>query len=179
MADADGASLVERFLAALPMWLFMSGGLALVAMAVWTPQWQANRHLTWEKQVMEAQSQTLARQRQRYEQFLAALERDDPVLLRRLAFAQLRRKPVETEVLDLVPVDDASAGQLSDPAVSAAVETWLNLPPPRVGKDLAPFVATNTRLTRLATGENRTYLLLAGVVCLAGGLVPGRSRRRA
>ncbi|MEM6552848.1 MAG: hypothetical protein AAF750_12080 [Planctomycetota bacterium] len=167
---------VERLMAGLPGLLLILAGVGLVGIAVLTPQWQANGRVGWERRVMEAQAETLVRQRVRYEQFLEGLERDDPVLLERLAYAQLRKKPAGMAVL--TPGGEIGggmeAGSLGELAEAGAVEAWLNEEPPRVGRELRAFEAVDTPLTRLATGKHRLLVVVLGVACVGIGLLPSR-----
>lgn len=164
--------------AAVPAWLFIVAGMALLTIAVLTPQWLENRRLAWERDLMLAQSETLDQQVKRYEHFLAAIEYGDPAVMRRLALAQLRMRPDDMSLLEAPagPVEEARDPEASDLAESAALEDWLAVPPPQVGQDYAPYSVTQTRLTRLATGRHRLVLVVAAATCLIAGLLPQRER---
>ncbi len=162
--------------ASLSGWLLILGGMAMLAIAVLTPQWIENHRLAWERDLMQLQAQTLEQQAERYDHFLKAVEFGDPAVLRRLALAHLRMSPDEMKLLEspagtTEPSTDRDAADL---AGSAALEDWLSLPTPVVGRDVAPFEEPDTRLVRLATGWYRLPLVLAGAVCLMVGLMPQR-----
>lgn len=83
-----------RYAAALPGWLLLVGGLALVALGVLTPQWLENERLAWRQTVLTAQTAHLTAQAERYTELHQALAEEDPVLLERVAFVELGLKPV-------------------------------------------------------------------------------------
>ncbi|MFA9478326.1 hypothetical protein ACERK3_08460 [Phycisphaerales bacterium AB-hyl4] len=162
---------VERLFAALPGWMFLLGALSLMAMTLITPPWLHGRDLAWKQELMHAQLDRLTRQQDRYKQFHASLVADDPILLERLAFTQLRLKPTDRELLDPmggrsvagVPLGHGEAG-------GATIEAWLAEPMPVVGVDVPARTPIETRLTRLTQGRNRLGLLAAALLCLLGAL---------
>lgn len=176
---------MDRLTPGLPGLCLILAGVGLLGIAVLTPQWRANSRVGWERRVMEAQAATLERQRVRYEQFLEGLERDDPVLLERLAYAQLRKKPAGMAVLEAGGVVGAGmeagasgAGVGGGLAEAGAVEDWLNEEPPQVGRELRAYEPVDTALTRLATGKHRLLVVVLGVACVGAGLLPrGRNVR--
>ncbi len=151
-------------MAGLPGWMLLISGLAIVAATVLTPTWMSLREVDWQRQVMREQIERLERQRERYAQFHAALVDDDPVLLERLAYTQLRYQPVEAMLMAEADALDASiAAYLAEPAQGV-----LPARPPTI----------DTRLVRLTTGPTRAPLLAAGLLCLVGGLWMGGAGRR-
>jgi len=180
----------EHVTAALPGWLLVSGGLALIALAVLTPAWLSARELGWRQEVLAAQAAALIDQQDRYQRFALALEHDDPVVLERLAYVELGLKPVHKTPLPPVPYRVAgdyrftshAPGQgsggggrelFSPIAAAGSVDDWLARPLPKVGRELRAYERPNTRLTRLATGRSRFVMLAAGAICLVAGLWPG------
>lgn len=173
---------VERLLAALPGWIFLLGGVALLAMSALTPDWLEVRDLRWQRDLIKAQADRLMAQTQRFAEFDQALAEEDPILLERLAFAQLRLKPTGKHLLEqpgTLPV--AEGAYRLDPRFahvmvddwrgqSAAVEDWLRTPLPQLGTEVPKPPAIKTRMTRLAAGRHRPLLIAAGILCLAGGL---------
>jgi hypothetical protein len=151
------ARQIDRVLAAVPGWLVMLGGLVLLAVAMVVPLHQETARLAWRGEVMQQQLDALVRQRMRYEQFLAALEDDDPVLLSRLAYAQWRYQPAEASLL---PV----GGFTED----ASISRWLAEPMPAL--PAGPPTVDN-RLTRLTDGRSRLVLLITALLCIVGGLL--------
>lgn len=196
--SADPDHPAERFLAALPGWLFLVAALALLAMVIVTPPWLAVRELAWQRELMRAQVERLERQHDRYGYFHAALRNHDPVLLERLAYTQLRLKPTDKQMLAPPTLAQADGGRangrggtslhaaslaLAEPAEgsrgrpaaalpSASVEAWLSEPLPIVGVDLPFPRSIETRLTRLTAGRSRVGLLLAGLACLLAAVWP-------
>jgi hypothetical protein len=172
----DGEPIAERAVSQLPGWLFLLTGLTLIALAVLTPAWLACREARHRHAVIEARAEAVARETDRYRQFHTALKARDPLLLERLAYAQLRMKPADARLARPVPGGgEATARQPAAPAM-IPIADWLDVPTPRVGEQLDPYEPMNTRLTRLATGTSRWAMLAAGLCCAAGGLLAGAGR---
>ena len=166
----------DRLTAALPGWLLLLGGLSLLGLMLLTPAWVQNREIAWQRDVMRLQTQHLERQQQRYQDFQNALAMDDPILLERLAFAQLRQKPVGQELL--LPTGDGQADVLEGIDAAGSIDAWLWEKMPEVGQEIPPYQPLDTRLTRLAQGERRLFVMTAGLLCAAGGLWMGAGRQR-
>ena len=182
-------NITERVLAATPGWMFLISGLTLLAAALIMPEWQRVEDLRWKRDLMQQQVARLNAQHQSYISFQQALKADDPIVLERLAFTQLRLKPVgkqplvkadpdpvarDPEVLLTNAIQNDPRAQQSrdaqqDPTL-AAVDAWLAEPLPAVGVDIAPPRQVNSRLMRLTTGERRFVLMIAALACLAGGI---------
>lgn len=179
---------LDTLLTALAGWLPMLGGMTLLAMVLITPEWMGWRELIWQRDVLNLQSERLETQRASYAQFNDALAADDPVLLERLAFTQLRYKPAGKRLMnDLWAVagpGDAATSGASSPALAAGgdsgqlygssevIESWLTSPQPVVGRDIQPLRVINSRLTRLTQGPARYVLLAVAILCLVAGLLP-------
>lgn len=194
-------SVFDRVLAALPGWLLLGAGLALMAAVVLTPAWLDWHKLAWQREVVEAQSEHLAAQAARYERFHVALRRDDPVVLERLAYVELGLKPADKTPLPGAPLtpgleeggstarhhfagyrlsnglsDDATPRRptvVPPTATVGSVDHWLARPLPKVGQELPVYQPPRSRLTRLATGHSRFAMLAAGLACIVAGLWPG------
>ena len=135
-------------------------GLVLVAMAVLVPAWQSQQRSAWELGVVRRQAEALSEQVHRYERFYMAVLRDDPDVLERLALSQMRLAPDGREVIGMAYLDSTPAGD---------IDRWLRVPVPQVGRDLPPWFAADSRLTRITRGPLRVGLLIAGAsVVLAG-----------
>jgi len=180
---------IETLFIALTGWLPLLGGLALLGMTLLTPEWLGWRELVWQRDMLKLQAESLETQRVSFAQFHEALEADDPVLLERLAYTQLRYKPAGTELINDIQL---TAGPVGAPegmagigggwAVAPAnlpgqgptdvIESWLASPQPVVGKDIQPLRPINSRLTRLTRGPSRHVLLIVAVLCLIAGLLP-------
>ena len=176
---------IHHLLEALPGWLLTVSGLVLLGLALLTPVWMSCRELSWQHELMQVQVEQLSAQKQRYQWFDQALDRDDPVLLERLAYTQLNLKPVGKTLLSeparwdgplLVTNPDIQALLAADdgarlPAEDCSAQTWLARPMPTV----AAYQPVQSRLTRLTTGHSRVLLMIGAVCCLAAGLWPQRS----
>jgi len=179
---------LDTLLTALAGWLPMLGGMTLLAMVLITPEWMGWRELVWQRDVLNLQAERLETQRASYAQFHDALAADDPVLLERLAFTQLRYKPAGKRLMeDLWAVADPGAGPGSGTTAPApriagdggqaygsseVIESWLTSPQPVVGRDIQPLREINSRLTRLTRGPARYVLLAVAILCLSAGLLP-------
>jgi hypothetical protein len=179
-------SLFERVMAALPGWMLLLAGGAMVAMVTLVPAWVECRQLSWQTQVMKIQSQELAHQQKTYETFREALKNNDPVVVERMAYYHLRLKPVGARTLDELDqpaVTDQDSDAVSEGASggSGGGHVWRTLPtiedllarPMLQPGQYCPQDATpDSRMVRLATGPARHVLLAMGVLCLFFGLLP-------
>lgn len=155
--------LIEAVAPHVPGWLLLVSGLAMVAAAAVTPATLELRELNWRLELMRQQEQALAQQREAYDLFVGALEQDDPVLLERLAFVNLRLKPAGVE-----PACPTTASVSA--AAEAAVEDWLHVDLPQEGVDYAPLPEVKSRLVRLSTGTSRLILAAAGFAFALAGV---------
>ena len=184
---------LDTLLTALAGWLPMLGGMTLLAMVLITPEWMGWRELVWQRDVLNLQAERLETQRTSYAQFHDALVADDPVLLERLAFTQLRYKPAGKRLMNDLwavagPGDAARPGAMPPGSTalppmaagdggqaygsSEVIESWLTSPQPVVGRDIQPLRVINSRLTRLTSGASRYVLLAVAILCLVAGLLP-------
>ncbi len=149
-----------------PGWLYMLGGLGLLAATVLIPavdelgevQLQRDRALAIERH----QLQRVAH----YQEYLGALEREEPSLVLALAASQLNQIPVNRSLVLEAP--DGRSTTRATAAIFAALEPGeLRLPERSRPASI---------LQRWTTGErSRTWLIAGGAVCLLLGLLP-RSR---
>jgi len=185
----DRPNPLDTLLTALASWLPVVGGMTLLGMVLITPQWLDWRELAWQRDVLEFQAERLQTQRERYTRFYEALSADDPVLLERLAFTQLRLKPIGKRVMPDLFVDGPTpnrpaisnassvirqhpAEPFNPPREAEAIEAWLASPQPIVGRDIPTLAPMNTRLTRLTQGPAKYVLLMVAILCLTAGLLP-------
>lgn len=189
----DEAMPPSRLFAHAMGWLSLALGIAMVAAIALVPPWLELRYAQWERGFIEACARQQFKQIENYEQFAAGLQSNDPVLLERLAFHQLRRKPAgtalvlmsedpsdETGIRTVINADGTTSSGLSmDPTVlgderQTLLEKWLHQPMPIVGSDYPAYVVPDHAVIRLATGPKRSLLLaLSGLFLLCGLLLPG------
>lgn len=174
-----------RAIDALPGTVMVLGGLALIAMAMLVPAWRELDRLDAQRAFIAQQAEALTQQQARYEGFHAALVAEDPVLIERLAYTQLRREPIDRST-----VSDAGVSEALSPYASVLnelppgdIDRWLRVEPPSPGEsevwDASPAALagqSDSRLIRLAGGTTRFVLLAAGAICLVAGLWWGPSR---
>lgn len=182
MADRHGSVWV-RAAEAAPGYLAVIAGAAVLSAMVLAPAHASLERTRWERAVMRVQAEHLSDLAERYRDFHEALEAGEPVLLERLAYAQLRLRPAHKRSLPAVERSQPGGGETADASgVSARsledpadIHAWLSRPLPRVGREIAPHRPAGTRLARLASGRSRVGLTVAGGVLVFGGLLWGRS----
>ncbi len=156
---------IDRRVSPVTGWLFVLAGVAILALTLLLPAWLKLRDLKWQHGLMQAQADRMTEQAVRYEQLLFALDSEDPLIMRRLAFQNFHLKPRDATLLT---ADHARAD--ADTPQTLGVESWLHLELPEVGKDYPKQSSINTRLVRLTTGPKRLLLFIAAGLCLAVGL---------
>jgi hypothetical protein len=167
-------------------WLLFISGLALLGVTLLTPAWHAGHLLAAQEHILRAQSDQLSRQERAYRSFLAAVDRRHPVLMRRLAFDQLRLKPVGTTVLPTQMKDEAGRGPAgttlqSHEAASTAWGLGAWLKPPAltdVGAATESLAAASQSplaedrpLLAMLIGPSRLVLFACAAVLMALGLL--------
>ena len=140
----------------------LAGGLALLAMATLTPAWLELNRLDEQRARMQQQARAMTDQTGRYDAFLAAVLADDPVLIERLAYTQLRLEPVGRHSVAMGN-DGATRGELPP----GDIDRWLRVEP--VSASASLVAAPSSRLTRLAGGTMRFGLMGVGMICLVSG----------
>ncbi len=142
-----------------PGWLFLIAGLAMLVATVLISAQNDLRRIRWQRdRVLALEAQRSERIRI-HAQFLQALERREPRLVRTLAAAQLSLVPTTSAVLG-----DPAAAALTDASV------FPDLEPGPVA--LPEFVPVDTLLGRMATDEStRMWVIAASGVCVLVGLL--------
>jgi len=176
--------IFERALAATPGWVLFSAGLVIIIASVLLPAWRATDALQVKRDHMSTQVEWIAQQRQTYDRVLVAMEQDDPILLKRLAYHHLRLKPAEATLIDVQEPNAMQPGvrNVLHPAPGVArshhrlveslnsVEDWAFEPLP-VALAPEPTLATMpSRLNRLTTGTTRLFTAAFGMLCLIAGV---------
>ena len=187
---------VSRVFTHLMGWLSLALGMGMVAAIALVPPWLELRYAQWERGFIEQCSRRQFKQIENYENFAAALQSNDPVLLERLAFHHLRLKPAgavlvsmpnaitgESGIRTVVNADGSlSSGPDTDPTAMpnekrTLLDQWLTAPMPVVGEDYPAYEVPSHPAIRLVTGPKRSLLLgLGGVFLLCGLLMPGARR---
>jgi len=192
----DFAEWFDRRSPGMPAWMLMLAGMALLSMAILIPAWLEARELNWQHEVMKLQLERLQQQETQYQQFLEALEAEDPTVLERLALAHLHLKPAgadpigcvdhhcaEPRVVMVDSLDDPEQCRrlisevLNDPG-AGSVDRWLAMPPASEGADYQPLPALGSYAVRIASGPTRIGLAASAVLCLAASMIisPAGSR---
>jgi hypothetical protein len=147
-----------------PGWLFLISGIAILAATVLIPamddlseaRLQRDRALTLERHRVERIA--------RYQEYLSALEREEPSLVMALAESQLNQIPRGRQLIIEQPTPLVGAA-----APSASVFADLEPPPPT----LPDRVRVGSILERWTTSDAmRPWLIAGGALCLLIGLLP-------
>jgi len=180
---AETPTPLDRALAHLPGWLFLAGGVALLAVFVLLPEWQRTRALAERVEAMREQRDAVQRQLARHERFHEALAAGDPVLLERLAFTELRERPADAAVVAVsdpatpdpatpdpaTPADARTRKPPPEPPTPGAYRRWLYEPLPN-----PPPAASATVESGPVFGSrrNRLITIIAAGCCIGLGLWP-------
>jgi len=92
-------NLFTSMLAALPGWIMLVCGTAMVVVCLLGQSWLEQQRLMSHLQLIQQQARQMERQQVSYREFHQALKQQDPLLLERLAFYHLRLKPLNTQTL--------------------------------------------------------------------------------
>ena len=187
---------LDRRVSRLPGWLFLVGGLALIALALLTPAWVDCCQLRWQRDMLGDRVEGWANVKQRCQQYHEALQSDDPVLIECLAFDHLRFKPVGSTVLtDETRTDEdwtASSPPVGEFAPDAqsiwerrteidmpeTIEPrWIWAEPPIYIERHQPRLSGSI-LVRLTSSKSQALVVGLGVVCLVSGLTWSPSQGR-
>lgn len=157
-----------------PMWAFLIMGMVLVAASVLVGPWLENRRIAWQCELVQAQADRLAQQEQAYRQFQAALQRNDPALIERLAFHYLHLKPQGTDLLLQAGYRAGHGGRAVRLVAEhpGTVDRWAYRPMPVVGKDFPKYSAVDNLLVRVTTGPLHLVLVVLAGACILLGMIP-------
>jgi hypothetical protein len=147
-----------------PGWLFLATGILILGATLLIP---AADELA-DVQVQRDRALTLERHRvarlERYQEYLSALEREEPALYQALAQSQLNQIPEGRQL-----VLERPAPLVGTAASSASVFAGLEPPPAK----LPERRQVGSLLERWTTSDRlRPWLLAGGAVCLLIGLLP-------
>lgn len=141
-------------------WLYLLAGAALVSSMVLIGPADDLVQLRYRRDRLGALEDDAIAKLQAYETFLEAIDEADPMLVRRLAAAQLNLIPESSKPIGLIGAE-----------LDAHVDDWITetLPPPL---DVAPPKVKDSWLRRLSAGPTRLWAMLAGVILIFIGLLP-------
>jgi hypothetical protein len=144
-------------------WVLLAAGLLMAAVAMVTPAWLEANHLRAQVRIMDDQMSRMQTEQASYEQYVAALNQGDPLILQRLAWGELNLKPAGAQIL----AQPSNVG----PASTARFESWLSgeLQP----TDAPPSMIPDTMLVHWTSGSHRLWLGGAAAMLIAWGLLRG------
>lgn len=143
-------------------WLCVSCGVTILAVTVLAPAWLDVRQLRYERSILTRQAALLEARERNYETFVIAVERNDPMLLQRLAWRHLRLKPADADLphpATRIQIDNADLDEWMRPTASQAIPIAAVQPLP------------NTKLVRLVLGPSRPWVLAFGGWLILIGLL--------
>jgi len=161
MMDGRIPSAIGPGLRRAPGWIYLLSGLAVLSASLLLPPWLECRELAWRRDVMRQRLERLRDVREAYEDIQLAAERNDPVVLQRLAFEVLRVKPVGATLLE------AEAARRPP----RPIEAWVDPPPVRE----PAYEPVRSTLVRSTTGVKRYLAAAAGLMLIVGGLASSRA----
>lgn len=152
-------------------WLFLAAGVALLASVVLIPAYDDMDEVRWQRERARAFEAHRQLRLDRYGQYLAALDREEPALMAQLAAEHLNLIPVDKQALD------AAAAQADAGTHARTVFDVLEPPPLASAAGAAPGLGdrprTGSMLERWTLDERvRPWLIAFGGLCLLIGLLP-------
>lgn len=144
-----------------PGWLFIAAGLVMVCAAVLIPPQRQLAEMRDQLGLLREHERVGVERLRAYAEFIERLEQGDPVLLRRLAAAQL----------NLAPAGDVPI--LAAGSAAAPVTEWIEATVPPV--EFRPHDPVQSDLVELVTGEHRHWVLAGSIAALFIGLLLGPS----
>jgi len=148
-----------------PGWLFLLAGLALIACSLLLPAMDDLAQVRYQRDRALALESHRLKRLENYEQYLAAVQREEPALVMSLATTQLNQIPADRGLV-LEP-----ANLFSDPAGSIAASPLAGLEPPPI--DLPERRRIDSYLQRWTSSDaTRPWLMAGGVLCVMLGLLP-------
>lgn len=146
-----------------PGWLYLVAGIVLLAATVLIPAADDLAAVRNQRDRALAIEQHRVERLANYEQYLVALEGEEPSLVRALAACQLNQIPANRTLILETP--ELMPGATATASIFAALEpATLRLPDRRT---------PDSTLFRWTTSDtSRTWLIAAGAFCLLMGLLP-------
>lgn len=145
-----------------PGWLYLLAGIVLLAATVLIPAMDDLAEVRLQRDRALALEQHRTDRLKRYQDYLGALEREEPSLVMALAASQLNEIPQDRSLILETP-------ESTPPPASASVFSGLE-PPPLKLPEREPVNSILERWT--SSDPSRTWLVAAGAVCLLMGLLP-------
>lgn len=149
-----------------PGFLFLFAGLALLAASVLIPAQQDLAAARWRRDAALAHEATHRDRLDRYEQYLAALDRHDPAVVESLTLSQLNILPDRAQTIRYAP----------RPADQTASIFSLLEPAPTV---VAPLEQRESALAHLVTSRDaRLWVIAIAAICVLYSVLPRAPRPR-
>lgn len=151
-----------------PAWTIpvMCAGLAIIAACLIVPATETNRRLAYEQKRLRMDLEQIEKQIAVNDEFLHKVK-DDPTLAQRLALRQMKMIRAGTATLDLKTAGGVGIDQNPSPFSILAVPA-----PPQ----LEPYRPRGGWLSKICLDPKmQMYLLGAGLMMVAGGLIMGAS----
>lgn len=155
-------------------WLFLIAGVAVIGAVVLIPAADDLAEAKWKRDraaLVEGHRQDRL---DNYGEYLGAVERGEPSLVRSLAAVQLNQIPADRKPVAGL-TDDPASGRVGNTPGTADASVFPALEPPDL--KVQPRVRPDSALSKLIENERtRTWLIAGGAVCILIGLLPPARR---
>jgi len=152
-------------------WLFILAGGAMISAMVLIPAADNLTQLQGRRDHLQARVNAETRRLEAYGSFYDALNREDPMLVRRLAASELNLIPDDAEPVAMLE----ETGDGLDASIDGWIERTLDEPGVEYGGVAGGEARGEPRVTvlrRLASGGSRLWIMIAGVAAVFVGLLP-------
>ncbi len=154
-----------------PGWLYLLAGLAMIACSLLLPAMEDLGEVRYQRDRALALEAHRLKRLDNYEQYLSAVQREEPALVMSLAATQLNQVPANRGLV-LEP-----ANLFSDPEGSIAASPLAGLEPPPI--ELPERHRVESYLARWTRSDAiRPWLMAGGALCVLIGLLPRSTPRK-
>jgi len=144
-------------------WLMLVSGFVIIAVTALAPAWRDVSSLEVQRRQLHRQVALLQIQEQNYHAFVRAVDRNDPLLLKRLAWDQLRQRPVGGRLLMRTTMTGPAA---------PSIDRWVQPAAMPLNTSRADaMLAADSKLMRLISGPSRPWVVAFGGWLLLMGLL--------
>lgn len=140
-------------------WFMMFGGFAIIAVTVLVPAWRDVSELHRQRELIAREVELLQMQQNNYVELTKAINQNDPLLLQRLAWDQLRQQPIGGQLLS------HNASAIGPNQSLPTVDQWVQASLPPLAMKLSEpdrLIAVKSKLMKLITGSSRPWVLAFG-----------------
>lgn len=142
-------------------WMLVIAAIGIISVATLVPAWMDLEQIRYQHDLLAAQLEQNQAYHANFVAFNEALDRNDPLLLERLAWRELHLKSVNTTSLDFLPSDQGLTPR-------PPVDVWLL--PRNVTTPVSPPYQRwqASRLMRIGSNATLILLIIGGLLAIAG-----------